>query len=255
MIRKIVTLSLIILNLNCATTVTFTQAVRKQKEYFPYEGTVIDLFLIFLGPSGEFYGKSTTPGFIQGFIDLPFSFVLDTIILPGTIPYYIYVKSGRPWSNAWYHKKVSARLNAFQSQNPPYVALKSIIDHNDTVALREFLKSFNIIALEKKIGYLQEESLLPYEHSYNFNESGENQYYYKIGIIDYMGSFFSKGKSYSGYHTFSPEERLEIAYTLYEEFRNDPILEKRYYDTVWKTYFSSGVPIRNPKILETLKKR
>lgn len=174
MIRKIVILSLIVLNLNCATTAVFTEAIQKQKEYVPYEGTLTDIFLISLGPFGTFYGKSTTFTFIGGLIDLPFSFVLDTILLPGIIPYYIYVKYDRPWSAVSSHKKVSARLNAFQSQNPPYVALKSILEQNDVTALQSFLKSFDVIALEKKIRSLQQANLLPYEHAYNFNESTES---------------------------------------------------------------------------------
>ncbi|EQA62184.1 hypothetical protein LEP1GSC062_3776 [Leptospira alexanderi serovar Manhao 3 str. L 60] len=35
-----------------------------------------------------------------------------------------------------------------------------------------------------------------------------------------------------------------------KNFEKDPILEKRYYDVVWKTCFSSGVLIENPKVLK-----
>ncbi|WP_061221186.1 YceK/YidQ family lipoprotein [Leptospira borgpetersenii] len=252
MIRKIIVLLLIVLNLNCVTTAALTEAIKKQKEYVPYEGTLTDIFLISLGPFGTFNGKSTTFTFIGGLIDLPFSFVLDTILLPGIIPYYIYVKYDRPWSAVSSHKKVSARLNAFQSQNPPYVALKSILEQNDVTALQSFLKSFDVIALEKKIRSLQQANLLPYEHAYNFNESAEKQYYYKIGIIDYMAALFSTRTASRNIvpKTFNPGDRLEVVYTLYEEFRKDPILEKRYYDTVWKACFSSRVLIENPKILK-----
>ncbi|AXR67727.1 YceK/YidQ family lipoprotein [Leptospira mayottensis] len=247
MIRKIVILSLIVLNLNCATTAVFTEAIQKQKEYFPYEGTVIDLFLISLGPFGKFYGENTTLKFIAGFIDLPFSFALDTILLPGTIPYYIYIKSGRPWSKKWHNQKFNARLKSFRDQNPPYVALRSIIAENDIGTLQEFFKSYDVVALEKKIRYLQEENLLPYEHS------EQSSYYPETGIIDYMAAFFLKGEPYNYQRKSNPlrfSDRLEVVYTLYEEFRKDPILEKRYYDTIWKACFSSGVLIENPKVLK-----
>lgn len=68
-----------------------------------------------------------------------------------------------------------------------------------------------------------------------------------------MGAFFSKGEPYNYQRESNPlslGDRLEFAYLLYEEFRKDPILEKRYYDTVWKVCFSSGVLIENPNILK-----
>ncbi|UOG34111.1 YceK/YidQ family lipoprotein [Leptospira noguchii] len=247
MVRKIIILFLIFLHFDCSTSLTFIEAVKKKKDYRPYDGTLIDIFLISLGPFGVFYGKSTTLSFISGLIDLPLSFVLDTILLPGTIPYYIYVKSGRPGSENWYNQKFSVRLKSFRDQNPPYAALKLIIAENDLEALQEFFKSYDVIALEKKIRYLQEENLLPYEHR------EQSPYYPETGIIDYMGAFFSKGEPYNYQRESNPlslGDRLEFAYLLYEEFRKDPILEKRYYDTVWKVCFSSGVLIENPNILK-----
>lgn len=247
MIRKIIFSLLIVLNLNCSTTATFLEAVKKKKDYRPYDGTLTDIFLISLGPFGVFYGKSTTLSFISGLIDLPFSFVLDTILLPGTIPYYIYVKSGRPGSENWHNQKFSVRLKSFRDQNPPYDALKLIIAENDLGALQEFFKSYDVVALEKKIRYLQEENLLPYEHR------EQSPYYPETGIIDYMGAFFSKGEPYNYQRKSNPlslSDRLEFAYSLYEEFRKDPILEKRYYDTIWKVCFSSGILIENPNVLK-----
>lgn len=253
MIRKIVVLLLIVFHLNCATTLALTNALQKKKEYVPYEGTLYDLAFTFMGPSWKFLSANGSFAYwIFSIIDLPFSFVLDTVLLPGTVPYYIYVSSGRPGSKEWYHNKFSVRLQSFQDQNPPYGALKSIIDHNDVGALQRFLKSYDVVALEKKIRSLQDDGLLPYKHIYNYHERAMagGHYFNKIGIIDYMAAFFSNKELEESW--LRPRDRLEIAYTLYEEFRNDPILEKRYYDTVWKVCFSSGILIENPKVLKKI---
>ncbi|TGK35901.1 YceK/YidQ family lipoprotein [Leptospira gomenensis] len=249
MIRKIIILSLIFSYLNCSTTSMLIESVKKKKDYRPYEGTMIDIFLIALGPFGVFYGKNTTLPFISGVIDLPFSFVLDTILLPGTIPYYIYVKSGKPWSEEWYHQKHGVSLKSFRDRNPSYDTLKLIVAENDFGALQEFIKSNDVVALEKKIRVLQEDNLLPYEHR------DQGPYYPEIGIMDYMAAFFSKGEPYNYRKRSNPislSDRLEFAYLLYEEFRKDPILEKRYYDTVWKSCFSSGTLIENRKVLKKM---
>ncbi|EMO84168.1 PF07119 family protein [Leptospira santarosai str. AIM] len=253
MIRKIVVLLLIVFHLNCATTLALTNALQKKKEYVPYEGTLYDLAFTFMGPNWKFLSANGSFAYwIFSIIDLPFSFVLDTVLLPGTVPYYIYVSSGRPGSKEWYHNKFSVRLQSFQDQNPPYGALKSIIDHNDVGALQRFLKSYDVVALEKKIGSLQDDGLLPYKHIYNYHERAMagGHYFNKIGIMDYMAAFFSNKELEESW--LRPRDRLEIAYTLYEEFRNDPILEKRYYDTVWKVCFSSGILIENPKVLKKI---
>ncbi|MDO6392572.1 YceK/YidQ family lipoprotein [Leptospira santarosai] len=253
MIRKIVVLLLIVFHLNCATSSALVQAIQKKKEYVPYEGTLYDLAFTFMGPSWKFLSANGSFAYwIFSIIDLPFSFVLDTVLLPGTVPYYIYVSSGRPGSKEWHHNKFSVRLQSFQDQNPPYGALKSIIDHNDVGALQRFLKSYDVVALEKKIRSLQDDGLLPYKHIYNYHERAMagGHYFNKIGIIDYMAAFFSNKELEESW--LRPRDRLEIAYTLYEEFRNDPILEKRYYDTVWKVCFSSGILIENPKVLKKI---
>ncbi|EQA63675.1 hypothetical protein LEP1GSC062_3940 [Leptospira alexanderi serovar Manhao 3 str. L 60] len=179
--------------------------------------------------------------------DLPLCLIADTVLLPGTLPYFIYVKSGRPWSSGWYHGKYEQRVTSFRDQNPPYNALKSILATNDLAALQKFLKLYDVVALEKKINFLQQEDLLPYEHKWR-----SDLYSHKIGIIDYMASFFSTQTTYRKIvpKILNPGDRLEVVYTLYEEFRKDPILEKRYYDVVWKTCFSSGVLIENPKVLK-----
>ncbi|MDI7192504.1 YceK/YidQ family lipoprotein [Leptospira santarosai] len=253
MIRKIVVLLLIVFHLNCATSSALVQAIQKKKEYVPYEGTLYDLAFTFMGPSWKFLSANGSFAYwIFSIIDLPFSFVLDTVLLPGTVPYYIYVSSGRPGSKEWHHNKFSVRLQSFQDQNPPYGALKSIIDHNDVGALQRFLKSYDVVALEKKIRSLQDDGLLPYKHIYNYHERAMagGHYFNKIGIIDYMAAFFSNKELEESW--LRPRDRLEIAYTLYEEFRNDPILEKRYYNTVWKVCFSSGILIENPKVLKKI---
>ncbi|WP_246057402.1 YceK/YidQ family lipoprotein [Leptospira gomenensis] len=165
-------------------------------------------------------------------------------MLPITLPNFIYVKSGRPWSSSWYHRKYEKGVTSFREQNPPYIALKSIIANNDLNALRRFLDLYDVTVLERKIRELQEKDLLPYEHSgtYNFFSN-------QIGIIDHIASVAS-APTYVRRITIHPRDRLEIIYTLYEEFRKDPELEKRYYDTVWKIYFSSGELIENPTIFK-----
>ncbi|UPY79411.1 YceK/YidQ family lipoprotein [Leptospira weilii] len=225
------------------------------KAYFPYSGTLGNVGIILFGPflpliTGKLTGQenlSFLAFWLSRFIDLPLCLIADTVLLPGTLPYYIYVKSGRPWSSDWYHGKYEQRVTSFRDQNPPYNALKSILASNDLAALQRFLKLYDVVALEKKINFLQQEDLLPYEHSWSYDF-----YSHKIGIIDYTASFFSTQTAYRNIvpKTFNPGDRLEIVYALYEEFRKDPILEKRYYDTVWKTCLSSGVLIHNPKILK-----
>ncbi len=226
---------------------------REDEAYVPYTGTFANVGLILFGPLIEI----TLPGmltkeenssflvfWLSRFIDLPLCLIADTVLLPGTLPYYIYVKSGRPWSSRWYHRKYEERVPSFRKQNPPYIALKSIISSNDLTALQRFLKSYDVVALEKKIRYLQEEDLLPYEHSWTYNFYSD-----KVGIIDYITSFASNQTTFRN-KTINPGDRLEVVYTLYEEFRKDPELEKKYYDTVWKAYFSSGEMNENPTIFK-----
>ncbi|TQE76082.1 YceK/YidQ family lipoprotein [Leptospira noguchii] len=259
MIRKIIISLLIVLNLNCLTLANMKSANNDGSPdgaYFPYTGTLGNVGIILFGPFMPDYFKSNLVGqgkmdflsfWLSRFIDLPLCLIADTVLLPGTLPYYIYVKSGRPWSGSWYHRKYEKRVTSFRDQNLPYNALKSIIASHDLEALQRFLKLYDVVALEKKIRYLQEEGLLPYEHSWTYD-----LYSHKIGIIDYIAALFSTQTTYRKIvpKTFNPEDRIEVVYTLYEEFRKDPILEKRYYDTVWKTCFSSGVLIENPKILK-----
>ncbi|EMF81904.1 hypothetical protein LEP1GSC188_0805 [Leptospira weilii serovar Topaz str. LT2116] len=50
-------------------------------------------------------------------IDLPFTLVFDTILLPLTFPYYLYVESGSPESEEWFYKKWKKRLYTFIAKN------------------------------------------------------------------------------------------------------------------------------------------
>ncbi|AKH78711.1 MULTISPECIES: hypothetical protein [Leptospira] len=258
MIRKNIILFLIVLNLNCLTLSMMKSANNDGPEsaYFPYTGTLGNVGIILFGPffvltNTSLPGKITGQGessflafWLSRFIDLPLCLITDTVLLPGTLPYYIYVKSGRPWSSGWYHEKYEKRVTSFRDQNPPYIALKSIISSNDLTALQRFLKLYDVVALEKKIRYLQEKDLLPYEHSWTYNF-----YSGKVGIIDYIASFASIQTTFRK-NIINPGDRFELVYTLYEEFRKDPELEKVYYDTVWKAYFSSGKLIQNPTIFK-----
>lgn len=256
MIRKNIILFLIVLNLNCLT-LTYMKLANNDRDdeaYFPYTGTLGNVAIILFGPllvtaplPGKLTGQedsSFLAFWLSRFIDLPLCLIADTVLLPGTLPYYIYVKSGRPWSSSWYHRKYEKKVTSFRDQNPPYIALKSIISSNDLTALQRFLKLYDVVALEKKIRYLQEKDLLPYEHSWTYNF-----YSGKVGIIDYIASFASIQTTFRK-NIINPGDRFELVYTLYEEFRKDPELEKVYYDTVWKAYFSSGKLIQNPTIFK-----
>ncbi|AXR63579.1 hypothetical protein [Leptospira mayottensis] len=260
MIRKIIISLLIALNFNCLTFAYMkSQNSYDSEAYFPYSGTFANVGIILSWPFFIFAplplpGKFPEQGnlgileyWLVRVLDLPLCLIADTVLLPGTLPYYIYVKSGRPWSSGWYHRKYEGSVKSFRDQNPPYSALKSILASNDLTALQKFLKLYDVVALEKKIRHLQEEDLLPYEHSWIYNF-----YSHKVGIIDYIAALFSTQTTYRNIvpKTFNPGDRLEVVYTLYEELRKDPILEKRYYDTVWKACFSSGVLIENPKVLK-----
>lgn len=118
---KIVISILIFLNLSCKTTRSIVYSVQEKKEYFPYEGTFYDFALIALGPSWTIFGQQGSFG------DSWSSFVLDTILLPGTLPYYIYVKSGRPRSEDWYYEKRNENIYIFRTQNSSYDVLRSIV--------------------------------------------------------------------------------------------------------------------------------
>ncbi|EMP06246.1 hypothetical protein LEP1GSC124_1696 [Leptospira interrogans serovar Pyrogenes str. 200701872] len=117
MIRKNIILFLIVLNLNCLT-LTYMKLANNDRDdeaYFPYTGTLGNVAIILFGPllvtaplPGKLTGQeesSFLAFWLSRFIDLPLCLIADTVLLPGTLPYYIYVKSGRPWSSSWYHRK------------------------------------------------------------------------------------------------------------------------------------------------------
>ncbi|EJP05565.1 hypothetical protein LEP1GSC124_4000 [Leptospira interrogans serovar Pyrogenes str. 200701872] len=47
--------------------------------------------------------------------------------MPGTLPYYIYVKSGRPRSEDWHYEKKNENIYIFRTQNSSYDVLRSIV--------------------------------------------------------------------------------------------------------------------------------
>ncbi|EQA62182.1 hypothetical protein LEP1GSC062_3775 [Leptospira alexanderi serovar Manhao 3 str. L 60] len=71
---------------------------------------------------------------------------------------------------------------------------------------------------------MQQEDLLPYEHKWR-----SDLYSHKIGIIDYMASFFSTQTTYRKIvpKILNPGDRLEVVYTLYEEFRKRSYIRKK----------------------------
>ncbi|ASP42533.1 hypothetical protein AMR47_15940 [Leptospira interrogans] len=63
---------------------------------------------------------------------------MDTILLPGTLPYYIYVKSGRPRSEDWYYEKRNENIYIFRTQNSSYDVLRSIVRKNSQLFYENF---------------------------------------------------------------------------------------------------------------------
>ncbi|EMK06415.1 MULTISPECIES: YceK/YidQ family lipoprotein [Leptospira] len=257
MLKKIIISLLIVLNIICMTTTTIFKSVQEKKEYVPYQGSAYDLLLIWLGPSWTILGQKGSWGeWIFSILDFPFSFVLDTILLPGTIPYYIYVKSDRSGSESR-TKRWNKEIYTFRTQNPPYNVLRSVVRKKDPVALRKLLESLDVVALEKKIQRLQEEKLLPYEHPYieadlkdveyrTYPKEKWNYSWYKISILEYLPTTFYS----SAPDVKLQSDRVEILNILYEQFQKDPVLEKQFYDKVWKACFSTEIFLYDPSVFK-----
>ncbi|MDI7188292.1 YceK/YidQ family lipoprotein [Leptospira santarosai] len=163
-------------------------------------------------------------------IDLPFTFVLDTVLLPISFPYYVYVESGRPWSEEWYYKKWKKRLYTFMAKNSSsdILSLSLAVAKTDYPLYGNLLKA--VLYLEKKILRLQQDG-------FTLNKD-----------LEYLMSVSSNG-------TMGAESQLkqhiEIVSIAYEQLREYPELKdsynekfwKKYFEIVWRNYFSKGTLI------------
>ncbi|EMS84339.1 PF07119 domain protein [Leptospira noguchii str. Cascata] len=94
-------------------------------------------------------------------IDLPFTLVFDTILLPVSFPYYLYVESGAPGSDEWYYKKWKSRFYTFIAKNFSHDILSltlEILEKDSKYIYIKLLKS--ISDLEGRIQDLQKEGIV-----------------------------------------------------------------------------------------------
>lgn len=172
-------------------------------------------------------------------IDLPFTLVFDTILLPVSFPYYLYVESGAPGSDEWYHKKWKSRFYTFIAKNLSHdiQSLTLEILEKDSNIYEKLLES--ISHLERRIGDLQKEGI-------TLNKD-----------LEYLMSISFNGKIDSGLQW---KRHIEIASIVYEQFREHPELKSKYnenlwqsyFTIVWRNYFSKGGFIRNPEVLKKI---
>ncbi len=89
----------LLLNLHCSTTLSMINDVSENDPTI-YGGTQIDLLLIYGGSklldSPLDCGGLALLALVGGIIDLPFSLVADTVLLPITIPWYLAANSDTP---------------------------------------------------------------------------------------------------------------------------------------------------------------
>ncbi len=106
---------LILLQLSCNTTAAIVYSFQGKKKTIRIPGR----WLLWIVISGRDIPLPFSKSFwnILILIDLPFTLVLDTILLPLTFPYYLYVESDRPGFKEWYYKKWKKRLYTFIAKN------------------------------------------------------------------------------------------------------------------------------------------
>ncbi|EMJ96364.1 YceK/YidQ family lipoprotein [Leptospira alstonii] len=237
MVFRIIVSVLIVLQLSCNTTAAIVHTFEGKEKIYPYSGAALAL---------ERYIWETHPPkpFSKSFwnvlilIDLPFTLVFDTILLPVSFPYYLYVESGRPGSKEWYYKKWKERLYTFIAKNSSNDILSLTLDDADVRReYEELLRS--ISRLEGNIRNLQKEGI-------TLNKD-----------LEYLMSVSSNGN-------IDPElqlkQHIEIVGIIYEQFREHPelksaygkILWGKYFEIVWRNYFSKGDFIRNPDVLKKI---
>ncbi|WP_167881212.1 YceK/YidQ family lipoprotein [Leptospira gomenensis] len=251
------------------TTSVVLHAVERDDVIFPYQGSLTDVAIIFFGPTGKVFSGREGSWLIWCFvfIDLPFSLVLDTLLLPGIIPYYFYVHSGSPGSQKARYEKWNKKIFTFRNENPAYDDLRSAIRNNDPIVLRKILDSSDIVSLEEKIQSLQEDNSLPGAHAHIdsnlknpeswFLPQGDpdsrwkNYSWNQISIIEYSPSvFYSKEADIR-----RQSNRVETLSLLYGEFQKKASLEKRFYEKVWKPFFSTEIISYDPSVIHNLSQR
>ena len=83
---------ILVANLNCATTLRFLSEVTNNEAPTVYGGTEINILLIYGGltvlESPLDCGGLALLAFVGGLVDLPFSLLADTLLLPITLPAY-----------------------------------------------------------------------------------------------------------------------------------------------------------------------
>ncbi|AVV78540.1 hypothetical protein BWD13_13090 [Leptospira santarosai serovar Grippotyphosa] len=236
MFSKILLSVLIVLQFGCNTTAAIVYSFEsKKKGYLPYSGISLSInrFIWETHPPKPFSTSIWRPLIL---IDLPFTFVLDTVLLPISFPYYVYVESGRPWSEEWYYKKWKKRLYTFMAKNSSsdILSLSLTVAKTDYPLYGDLLKA--VLYLEKKILRLQQDG-------FTLNKD-----------LEYLMSVSSNG-------TMGAESQLkqhiEIVSIAYEQLREYPELKdsynekfwKQYFEIVWRNYFSKGTLI-HPDVLK-----
>lgn len=167
------------------------------------------------------------------FIDLPFTLVFDTILLPLTFPYYLYIESGAPGSEEWYYRKWKKRLYTFIAKNSSRDILSLALKDRSGGYRTGLLRSISY--LERNIRNLQKEGI-------TLNKD-----------LEHLMSISSNGQ-------MDPElqlkQHVEIVGIIYEQFRDKATYEEtlweEYFEIVWKNHFYQGVLVRNPDFLRNI---
>ncbi|WP_061246708.1 YceK/YidQ family lipoprotein [Leptospira noguchii] len=238
MFFKFIISILIIFQFSCNTTSAIIFTFEGKEKIYPYSGAVLALERLIweTSPPKQFSKKIWD---ILILIDLPFTLVFDTILLPVSFPYYLYVESGVPGSDEWYYKKWKSRFYTFIAKNFSHdiQSLTLEILEKDSNIYEKLLES--ISHLERRIGDLQKEGI-------TLNKD-----------LEYLMSISFNGKIDSGLQW---KRHIEIASIVYEQFREHPELKSKYnenlwqsyFTIVWRNYFSKEGLIRNPDVLKKI---
>ncbi|EMO25446.1 PF07119 family protein [Leptospira interrogans serovar Bataviae str. HAI135] len=236
---KFIVSILIIFQFSCNTTSAIIYTFEGKEKIYPYSGAVIAFErLIWETCPPKPFSKSFWDVLIL--IDLPFTLVFDTILLPVSFPYYLYVESGSPGSKSWYYNTRKEKLYTFIAKNSSNYILSltlEILEKDSKYIYIKLLKS--ISDLEGRIQDLQKEGIV-------LNKN-----------LEYLMSVSSNGKIDPGLQL---KQHAEIVGIVYEQFRehpklksiNDEDLWKNYFQIVWRNYFSKGGFIRNPEVLKKI---
>ncbi|EKR72304.1 YceK/YidQ family lipoprotein [Leptospira noguchii] len=239
MFFKFIVSILIIFQFSCNTTSAIIYTFEGKEKIYPYSGAVIAFErLIWETCPPKPFSKSFWDVLIL--IDLPFTLVFDTILLPVSFPYYLYVESGSPGSKSWYYNTRKEKLYTFIAKNSSNYILSltlEILEKDSKYIYIKLLKS--ISDLEGRIQDLQKEGIV-------LNKN-----------LEYLMSVSSNGKIDPGLQL---KQHVEIVGIVYEQFRehpklksiNDEDLWKNYFQIVWRNYFSKGGFIRNPEVLKKI---